>query len=1004
MAELNQIGVTLSPTKMISNVDNTEMMMVVGNELNRRYYENQEKYLTNIVDPLAKIETNERTEKVVNTVREEIAEKFAKYQENGDYHRMGEDIFEASKYILNHQGLKAAIKDEAEYQAFRKALGESNWDQESQNGILIEALLNSSELKYDKDKNTVTGGFSAVNIGEAFDEEKHLKTISDIISKIKPDEISQDRLLMGKLASQYGLDTITGLDGSTIASHIITLSEESGGITPEKVMKVAKDLMYASTDYKSYLASKFKHKYNISNYDAKTNSLKPLTSQDLMGLIDNPAEVVINQFLKGKDFSVNDIFSVDTKTGKVSLKNKLTEEQQLFVNGFSQLSGGISLTDLLNGDATLSEKLIESKLNEYINDLYKDQSNNGDIDFDKWAYSKLEEDFIFNTIDTYASGMAGIYSHSKYKKSLSLTANSGYTEAVKQAYKNNSDNLLGVDIQPRVSALKTINANTGTHLDRIKAFDQLAEAKTVAVNQNKELRTKIINDYASAYSGLLGVDLTKEENLNNINIPALEKTLYGDYYTTRILGGLVGSGTIDKNTADQLFSTISQYSENLGIIARNEDALKTKQYDYNRLLDIYHEEQRTSNSRWGDDNSYTGFGWYGVADRQALMILDNRLLDYKSYTDYVKYLNNSKGEDYAKYVSRATPYGGSLETPIINTLSKEDYEKTLANAFDNVQNRYNKKHPDKPFEYSTTAFIVNKPHPLTQSYINGMTQEGFDSAGGWYITDSTNGDAKAIAGDDLAPLFNYDTRNIKRTINDKGESITIHNTTGKDLKPLEGKAYGIKGDIYRTETKLLLDPVLQAQGKLNLVINCIGKNGNTIGKVTVAKDVDNGVLADIAINEYLNLSHSVKMGNIDAEQSLNNLASSVTNSMCTFNQVNGNTTPQSVAQLQSMLDKSPDKPITVDINIPMLTDPSKKGLTRRMQFMKIGDKYTIKDVDPDSQRGVFYYTINGQPFAAREISKYKDTQLNMYDDVTQALNPLTLWNLEAFGKLVIGSN
>ena len=102
-----------------------------------------------------------------------------------------------------------------------------------------------------------------------------------------------------------------------------------------------------------------------------------------------------------------------------------------------------------------------------------------------------------------------------------------------------------------------------------------------------------------------------------------------------------------------------------------------------------------------------------------------------------------------------------------------------------------------------------------------------------------------------------------------------------------------------------------------------------------------------------------------------------------------------------MLDKSPNKPIIVDINIPMLTDPSKKGLTRRMQFMKIGNKYTIRDIDPNSKKGIFYYTFNGQPFAAREISKYKDTQLNMYDDVTQALNPLTLWNLEAFSKLMV---
>jgi hypothetical protein len=224
---------------------------------------------------------------------------------------------------------------------------------------------------------------------------------------------------------------------------------------------------------------------------------------------------------------------------------------------------------------------------------------------------------------------------------------------------------------------------------------------------------------------------------------------------------------------------------------------------------------------------------------------------------------------------------------------------------------------------------------------------------------------------------------------------------GKGLNPIDGKPYGIDGTIYYTETKMLLDPNLASQNKFGMVVNCFDANGTCIGKVQLVKDVDRALNSKIFINEYLNIQHGVTIGDVDAEQDLNNLASVATNSTYTFENTSGGTNPANIAQLQQMVDESETKSVTMKVNIPMFTRPGAQGLSRIMKFTKTASGYKVEDVDPNSsKKGYFNYTLNGYTYAGRQLDQYSGLQPHYYDDLTQALRALTIWNLEACAELI----
>lgn len=977
MAELIGINTPILPTQRIENVDFTPMLMQVGNELNKQYWQNRQAHLQNLT-ALSKYEATEYGQKMLNQIKEEINTKASVFEESGNWHKAGDFAYDIAQQLVTDPRLPAIAKDKAQYDAFRKSVQESEWDQASQNAILKEAKLLSSELIYNENDKTISGGFSPVNVGTPFDVEAFTKDISSILSKIKEDEISVDRLADAQYARKIGLTTITGLDGKAVASHLVKLTEEKGGISPERVASVTQSLIEASPKYMAHLRDLARKNFINKYYNGETNDLNDVQAEDLISIIADPTKQFFNQLLKDKSYSIFDIISVDEKTNKAALKSKLSDDQKAFVNSFKTLTGS-SLVDIFNGTAQLDPQLVKNTLTEYIEDRYKAQNQDGKIDFNTWAEAHMSEAFVDENVTNLVNSMAGIHSNRKYKYSLDLTENKAYTEAIKAAYENKGDNILGVGVTPGINALTTVRLPLGNHLDKIKAWNDLGADITRMTNANKEYKDTIVTDYAKKYGTLLGIDLSNEKNLKDVDLNALRKTLYG----INGQGGLIydPKNGITSDEADEVFATISAYVNNEQNIARNKAAINDMQYDYKRLQKIYSKDR--------DNYVATFLGGLGnkIIRQEAIDIMDNGLFTYEAYKEFRRNNPNLQFE-------------GSAEAVEIQPMSREQYETYLSDVIGQIQKRY--EHINKkPFEYTTSNFESAHPHPLNQQYLNECMESAGRGTGGWYISESSGGNAKATAGLDLQPLMNIDIRNRSVTENSKGVSITTKNTIGKDLTPIDGKPYGIDGKIYYTETKMLLDPNLASQNKFGMVVNCFDANGTCIGKVQLVKDVDRALNSKIFMNEYLNIQHGVTIGDINAEQDLNNLSSVATNSTYVFENTSGGTNPVNIAQLQQMVDESETKSVTMKVHIPMFTRPDAPGLTRIMKFTKTASGYKVEDVDPNSsKKGYFNYTLDGYTYAGRQLDQYSGLQPHYYDDLTQALRALTKWNLEACAELI----
>ena len=981
MAELIGINAPILPTQRIENVDFTPMMMQVGNELNKRYWENRQAHLQNLT-ALSKYEATEYGQKMLNQIKEDVNTKASVFEESGDWHKAGDFAYDIAQQLVTDPRLPAIAKDKALYDAFRKSVQESEWDQASQNAILKEAKLGSSELVYNETDKTISGGFSPVNIGTPFDVEAFTKDISSILSKIKEDEISADRLADAQYAREIGLTTMTGLDGKAVASHLVKLTEETGGISKERVAAVTQSLIEASPKYMAHLRDLARKNFVNKYYNGETNSLKDVQPEDVISIIADPTKQFFNQLLKDKSYSIFDIISVDEKTQKAALKPKLTDDQKAFVDSFKVLTGN-SLVDIFNGTAQLNPQLVKDTLTEYILDRYNAQSQDGKIDFNTWAEAHMSEAFVDENVTNLVNSMAGIHSNRKYKYSLDLTENKAYTEAIKAAYENKGKGILGIGVTPGINALTTVRLSQGNHLDRIKAWNNLGADITKMTNANKEYRDVIINNYAKKYGTTLGIDLTNEKNLKDIDLNALRKTLYG----INGQGGLIHNpkSGITSDEADEVFATISAYVNNEQNIARNQAAINDMQYDYKRLQKIYSENR--------DDYVATFLGALGnkIIQNHAIHIMDNGLFTYEDYVDYV---------ESHKYEMYQDAFGNYTDPRSIKPMSREEYETYLSDVIGQVQKRYEHKNK-KPFEYTTSNFESAHPHPLNQQFLDECMESAGRGTGGWYIAESSGGNAKATAGLDLQALMNIDIRNRSVTENSKGISITTKNTIGKDLKPIDGKPYGIDGKIYYTETKMLLDPNLASQNKFGMVVNCFDANGTCIGKVQLVKDVDRALNSKVFMNEYLNIQHGVTIGDINAEQDLNNLASVATNSTYVFENTGGGANPTNITQLQQMVDESETKSVTIKVHIPMFTRPDAPGLTRIMKFTKTASGYKVEDVDPNSsKKGYFNYTLGGYTYAGKQLDEYSGLQPHYYDDLTQALRALTKWNLEACAELI----
>lgn len=171
--------------------DYASVYAAVGNALNQKYYQNREAYINRIANPLSQIKATSRGRKVLDSERAKIVEGSNKFKESDEWFLADDYIYEQTENILTNEGLKAVQADYALEQQYLEELKKSDWDTQNQNAFLLRSRLQSGDIEYDSDTNTViSGGFNGVQIGKKFDVNKYQKDIFDILSKAKADKVS----------------------------------------------------------------------------------------------------------------------------------------------------------------------------------------------------------------------------------------------------------------------------------------------------------------------------------------------------------------------------------------------------------------------------------------------------------------------------------------------------------------------------------------------------------------------------------------------------------------------------------------------------------------------------------------------------------------------------------------------------------------------------------------------------------------------------------------------
>ena len=300
----------------------------VGNALNQKYYQNREAYINRIANPLSQIKATSRGQKVLDSERAKIVEGANEFKEQDNWFAADDYIYKQTENILTNEGLKAVQADYALEQQYMEDLKKSDWDTQNQNAFLLRSRLQSSDIVYDAETNTVvSGGFNGVQIGKKFDVNKYQKDVFDILSKAKADKVSFENLVTNPdMIRQYGLDVVTGFDGEKLASHFVKTGSEREGITEQEIMSYAMSLLKSNPDYTNYLTTIWQNQDALTRFVKDDSSagghLRDYELGDYAPLFaGNPTMFALN----GLGININEL-GAPTKDGKFTVNSKLPAE------------------------------------------------------------------------------------------------------------------------------------------------------------------------------------------------------------------------------------------------------------------------------------------------------------------------------------------------------------------------------------------------------------------------------------------------------------------------------------------------------------------------------------------------------------------------------------------------------------------------------------------------------------------------------------------------------
>lgn len=957
----------------------------VGNALNQKYYQNREAYINRIANPLSQIKATSRGQKVLDSERAKIVEGANEFKEQDNWFAADDYIYKQTENILTNEGLKAVQADYALEQQYMEDLKKSDWDTQNQNAFLLRSRLQSSDIIYDAETNTVvSGGFNGVQIGKKFDVNKYQKDVFDILSKAKADKVSFENLVTNPdMIRQYGLDVATGFDGEKLASHFVKTGSEREGITEQEIMSYAMSLLKSNPDYTNYLTTIWQNQDALTRFVKDDSSagghLRDYELEDYAPLFaGNPTMFALN----GLGINVNEL-GAPTKDGKFTVNSKLPAEVKTLLDTVNK-EYGVNVLDILQNKAQVPPELIQAGLQNYVDKMFESYAKGvlgatDDIEnLDRTAFTQsvLSGQFINNNIQSLAGAAAGLYSYQDIKTTVGLIANPGYTAYVKARAKG------------KQQELETLQ-QYAPYLDTLGGFEVTGNSVAENINRRNEITdqmTKLSNSmnqiFTSDELGILGLNPGDGNIVKTLNISTAER--------------LVDSAGLDEETAANLKGKLLQ--------------VQTAQRNYNNLQAKLRSDEIQLNSVFDTWNKHRdkiegGIGWYRVNNEEAKIILDNRLDSYDKYVDYINqnYKELYNPETYSSTwvrkdgVTTGAKYLGDM-------LTKEEFESTLSNAADNVSNRYRKAIADAPLEFTATREIIANPSRFQQNYMAAAMVNWKKGAGNISVVQTPSGEGIGLTGMQLAKYMNFDAFPTSTTTNSKGTSVTRQSNATKNSKPLLGKELGLDYDIYKTEVSPIANGIAAREGRNEYAITLFDETGAARGNIIFSEQVDPSTIARQILDNYRNIKPYAKIGGEGLQRSAGMIESQYASGFIDFDTTGANNSPAvaNIADLQRTVDDLGKVEYNLNIHEPF--NNSIDGNSRKVEIGRTTQGYYIKDISgltyPDGSVHYGQFGYNAIPNSLYTINGITTNNIQYYDTINEALRPISEYVLTQYGILL----
>lgn len=957
----------------------------VGNALNQKYYQNREAYINRIANPLSQIKATSRGQKVLDSERAKIVEGANEFKEQDNWFAADDYIYKQTENILTNEGLKAVQADYALEQQYMEDLKKSDWDTQNQNAFLLRSRLQSSDIIYDAETNTVvSGGFNGVQIGKKFDVNKYQKDVFDILSKAKADKVSFENLVTNPdMIRQYGLDVATGFDGEKLASHFVKTGSEREGITEQEIMSYAMSLLKSNPDYTNYLTTVWQNQDALTRFVKDDSSagghLRDYELGDYAPLFaGNPTMFALN----GLGINVNEL-GAPTKDGKFTVNSKLPAEVKTLLDTVNK-EYGVNVLDILQNKAQVPPELIQAGLQNYVDKMFESYAKGvlgatDDIEnLDRTAFTQsvLSGQFINNNIQSLAGAAAGLYSYQDIKTTVDLIANPGYAAYVKARAKG------------KQKELETLQ-QYAPYLDTLSGFEVTGDSVAENINRRNE-----ITDQMTKLSNSMNQIFTSDE--------------------LRILGLSPGDGNIVKtlniSTAERLVDSVGLDEETAANLKGKLLQVQTAQRNYNNLQAKLRSDEIQLNSVFDTWNKHRdkiegGIGWYRVNNEEAKIILDNRLDSYDKYVDYINqnYKKLYNPETYSSTwvrkdgVTTGAKYLGDM-------LTKEEFESTLSNAADNVSNRYRKAIADAPLEFTATREIIANPSRFQQNYMAAAMVNWKKGAGNISVVQTPSGEGIGLTGMQLAKYMNFDAFPTSTTTNSKGTSVTRQSNATKNSKPLLGKELGLDYDIYKTEVSPIANGIAAREGRNEYAITLFDETGAARGNIIFSEQVDPSTIARQILDNYRNIKPYAKIGGEGLQRSAGMIESQYASGFIDFDTTGANNSPAvaNIADLKRTVDDLGKVEYNLNIHEPF--NNSIDGNSRKVEIGRTTQGYYIKDISgltyPDGSVHYGQFGYNAIPNSLYTINGITTNNIQYYDTINEALRPISEYVLTQYGILL----